>query len=199
MDARLEYTELNSLRQDSIIGAVSLDSLNIQTPGELLVPIVTIDGVNTDTVSAGKTNLTVEYDVINTGQASVRITTATPSPAVPANGFATLTRLSPTTLPTLGGGDTATFVYRGDAGLVAGNYDVNFNVSGTDQNDSQTLDTIAVDTANLVIRVPGDIVIDSVVVPLTHSIHWTVWYSGDRLSAKQRSDAGKCEQSDVII
>ena len=165
VDARLEYTELNSGVGGYIIaGAVNYDSLNIQTPAELEIPLVTIDTLATDTVSAGKTNLTVEFGVINIGEASAQVTAATP---LLPNGFATLTRISPATLPTLAGGDTATFVYRGDAGLVTGSYTVDFEVTATDQNEDSSLDTTAVSPATLVIRVPGEIVIDSVVIAQT--------------------------------
>ncbi|MEJ2049249.1 MAG: CARDB domain-containing protein, partial [Calditrichota bacterium] len=77
----------------------------------------------------------------------------------------TLVRLSPATLPTISGGDTASFVYRADVGDTTGAFNINFNITGQDLNDLRTLGPqLSPIPATLVVRQPGTIVIDSVVI-----------------------------------
>ena len=171
VDAQMQYTELNSGSIFSISEAVNTDSVFIQIPAAFTISAIQIDQ---DTVSAGKTNLTVTYNVSNSGEASVRITQVQPQ-ATPLPNEITFTRLSPSTLPTLLGGDTAAFVYRVDAGSTLGAFAMNFNITGVDQNDSRTIGPQASPTpANLIINQPGTIVVDSVVIiPQTVSIGQT--------------------------
>ena len=161
VNAQMQYTELNSGTVYPVAGAVNTDSVFIQVPASFTISAVQIDQ---GTVSAGKTNLTVNYNVINSGEASLRITQVVPQ-ATPLPNGVTFTRLSPATLPTLLGGDTASFVYRVDAGAILGTFSLNFNTTGIDQNDSRTIGPqLSPTPATLVINQPGSIVVDSVVI-----------------------------------
>jgi len=159
IDAQIRYTDLNSLTQYVKSGAENADSLFVQVPADLFLSAVQVDE---DTVSAGKTGLTVSFQIINTGEAEAQITQTLPQ-ITPTTNDISLTRLSPATLPILQGGDTTNFVYRADAGDSTGSFVIDFSATGTDLNDSRTLGPVSsASPFTLTIRNPGTIVIDSV-------------------------------------
>ncbi|MEJ2636984.1 MAG: hypothetical protein P8184_17065, partial [Calditrichia bacterium] len=165
IDAGYQATDLVSGSTFEQSGSNLPDTLNIQIPADLVISSVTIDGSSSDTVSAGKQNLNIVFNATDQGQAGLRLTTVTP--VVPAG--VTLTRISPTTLPIIASGDTATFVYRANADNT-GNYMIDFRAAGTDLNDLSSIVRTSSGPGQLVVRQPGAIAIDSVVVPDANAV-----------------------------
>ncbi len=159
LDAKIGYIDLNSSQSYSDSLAVVRDSLIIQEPAVINVHKLT---VTPDTVSAGKTGLTLAFTARNTGQAGLNLTLSSLS----GTGVNNLTRLSPVGLPAIiNGGDSSSFVYRGNAASNIGSYPINFLLSGTDRNDGRPVGPDSSATpAVLTVRQPGALFIDSVVV-----------------------------------
>ena len=164
VDASILYREQNSGQTYRKTGALVTDTVIVQEPARNTLSAIAItEGSTTvDSVSAGKTNLQISFTLTNSGQASNKITEITP---IASSGIH-FTRLSPVILPTLTGGAILNVLYSADVDSnLSGDYSINFQVTGQDQNDLRTVgpDT-STSPALLRVRQPGELTVDSLVV-----------------------------------